>query len=93
MFLCLTQVGSINMELLMLPHICFSNKKNIKNIFTRVLKGHIAVANSNLNSRSNGGIDTKQKILKEINLDYEHGTGHGVVFFQMYMRDHKQFQN
>ena len=30
--------------------ICFSKpKKNIKNIFTRVLKGHIAVVKSNLN--------------------------------------------
>ena len=29
--------------------ICFSkNQKNIKNIFTKVLKGHIAVVNSNL---------------------------------------------
>ena len=64
--------------------ICFSEpKKNIKNIFTRVLKGHIAVVNSNLNRNTNGKIiDIKaRKFLKEINLDYEHGTGHGVGFF------------
>ena len=64
--------------------ICFTKpKKNIMNIFTRVLKGHIAVVNSNLNIHTNGKlIDLKaRKFLKEINLDYEHGTGHGVGFF------------
>ncbi len=64
--------------------ICFSKpKKNIKNIFTRVLKGHIAVVKSNLNKYSRGNlIDTRaRKFLKKINLDYQHGTGHGVGFF------------
>ena len=64
--------------------ICFSKpKKNIKNIFTRVLKGHIAVAKTNLNKYSSGNlIDLRaRKFLKEINLDYQHGTGHGVGFF------------
>ncbi len=64
--------------------ICFSKpKKNIKNIFTRVLKGHIAVVKSNLNKYSSGNlIDIRaRKFLKEINLDYQHGTGHGVGFF------------
>ena len=64
--------------------ICFSNpKKTIKNIFTRVLKGHISVAQTNLSKFSNGKlIDTRaRKFLKKINLDYEHGTGHGVGFF------------
>ena len=64
--------------------ICFSKpKKNIKNIFTRVLKGHIAVVKSNLNKYSSGNlIDFRaRKFLKEINLDYQHGTGHGVGFF------------
>jgi len=64
--------------------ICFSKpKKNIKDIFTRVLKGHIAVASSELNNKTTGKIlDVKaRKFLKEINLDYEHGTGHGVGFF------------
>ncbi len=64
--------------------ICFSKpKRNIKNIFTRVLKGHIAVVKSDLNKYSFGNlIDTKaRKFLKEINLDYQHGTGHGVGFF------------
>ena len=64
--------------------ICFSKpKKNIKNIFTRVLKGHIAVVKSNLNKYSFGNlIDIRaRKFLKEINLDYQHGTGHGVGFF------------
>ena len=64
--------------------ICFSKpKKNIKDIFTRVLKGHIAVVSSEFNNNMTGKIlDVKaRKFLKEINLDYEHGTGHGVGFF------------
>ena len=64
--------------------ICFSKpKKNIKDIFTRVLKGHIAVVSSELNKNTTGKIlDVKaRKFLKEINLDYGHGTGHGVGFF------------
>ena len=64
--------------------ICFSKpKKKIKDIFTRVLKGHIAVVSSELNKNTTGKIlDVKaRKFLKEINLDYGHGTGHGVGFF------------
>ena len=64
--------------------ICFSPpKKNIKNIFTRVLKGHIAVLNSDLNKFKTGkAIDKRaRQFLKKINLDYAHGTGHGVGFF------------
>ena len=55
----------------------------IKEIFTRVLKGHIAVASYKLNQRTNGDqIDrAARKPLKEINLDYPHGTGHGVGYF------------
>jgi len=64
--------------------ICFTKpKKNIKDIFTKVLKGHIAVANINLKNNFNGKlIDIHaRKFLKKSNLDYEHGTGHGVGFF------------
>ncbi len=64
--------------------ICFAKpKNNIKNIFTKVLKGHIAVANTNLKNNFNGRlIDIHaRKFLKQSNLDYEHGTGHGVGFF------------
>ena len=64
--------------------ICFSDQsKNIKNIFTKVLKGHIAVANTNLNKDNTGKkIDKRaRKFLKKSNLDYAHGTGHGVGFF------------
>jgi Xaa-Pro aminopeptidase len=58
-------------------------KKNIKNIFTKVLKGHIAVATSDINSLKIGKlIDAKaRKYLKKVKLDYQHGTGHGVGFF------------
>jgi Xaa-Pro aminopeptidase len=64
--------------------ICFSkSSQNIKNIFTKVLKGHIAVACSNLSKDDTGKkIDKKaRKFLNESNLDYAHGTGHGVGFF------------
>ncbi len=64
--------------------ICFSKpSQNIRNIFTYVLKGHIAVATTNL-KRDNIGrkIDARaRKFLKKNNLDYAHGTGHGVGFF------------
>ncbi len=64
--------------------VCFSNPKSkIKNIFTRVLKGHIAVSNTNLNKINTGEkIDKRARtFLKKINLDYSHGTGHGVGYF------------
>ena len=64
--------------------ICFSNQnQNIKNIFTKVLKGHIGVASINLNKNNIGKkIDIRaRKFLKKDNLDYAHGTGHGVGFF------------
>ena len=64
--------------------ICFSNQKqNIKNVFTKVLKGHIAVAMTNINKDDTGKkIDKRaRKFLQASNLDYAHGTGHGVGFF------------
>ena len=64
--------------------ICFDNQKNyIKNIFTKVLKGHIAVVTSDLKNYDNGKkIDERaRKFLKKDGLDYAHGTGHGVGFF------------
>jgi len=64
--------------------ICFANQKlSIKNAYTNVLKGHIAVALTNLNKDNNGKkIDIRaRKFLKKEGLDYAHGTGHGVGFF------------
>ena len=64
--------------------ICFSKPSNsIKNIFTKVLKGHIAVATSNLKTHYNGKlIDIRARAsLKKSGFDYNHGTGHGVGFF------------
>ena len=64
--------------------ICFSKpKSNIKNIFTKVLKGHIAVVNTDLKKDNIGiKIDKRaRKFLKKSKLDYAHGTGHGVGFF------------
>ena len=64
--------------------ICFSKPNTkIKDIFTKVLKGHIAVANTDLNKDNTGKkIDARaRKYLNKSNLDYAHGTGHGVGFF------------
>ena len=64
--------------------ICFTKPKpSIKNIFTKVLKGHIAVANTDLKLHNTGKkIDRRaRKYLNESKLDYAHGTGHGVGFF------------
>ena len=64
--------------------ICFNNQnKKIKDIFTNVLKGHIAVVNTDLNKKKTGRlIDIEaRRFLKKNNQDYNHGTGHGVGFF------------
>ena len=64
--------------------ICFSKQKNsIKDIFTKVLKGHIAVATTNLKKFNTGKkVDARaRQFLKKDGLDYAHGTGHGVGFF------------
>ena len=55
----------------------------IKNNFTRVLKGHIAVVTCNIRKNFNGYLIDKlaRKSLNESGLDYSHGTGHGVGFF------------
>ena len=64
--------------------ICFdSQKKSVKNAYTNVLKGHIAVALTNLSKDNTGKkIDNRaRRFLKKEGLDYAHGTGHGVGFF------------
>jgi len=64
--------------------ICFNKPiKKIKNIYTRVLKSHISVVNFKLKNNSDGSQIDKvaRKNLKDFNLDYPHGTGHGVGYF------------
>ena len=64
--------------------ISLDNKSvKIKNIYTRVLQGHIAVADYKIkNSTSGSEIDeAARKPLNKIGLDYAHGTGHGVGYF------------
>jgi len=64
--------------------ICFSKqKKSIKDIFTKVLKGHIAVAITDLRKFNTGKkVDARaRQFLNNDGLDYAHGTGHGVGFF------------
>ena len=60
-----------------------NSNKRIKDIFTRVLKGHIAVANFKLKKNTSGSIIdvNARKYLKQIGLNYAHGTGHGVGYF------------
>ena len=60
-----------------------NSNKRIKDIFTRVLKGHIAVANFKLKKNTSGSKidDSARKYLKQIGLNYAHGTGHGVGYF------------
>ena len=64
--------------------ISLDNRSNyIKEIYTRVLKGHIAVSNFKIKKNSTGSqVDQNaRKFLKKIKLDYPHGTGHGVGYF------------
>ena len=64
--------------------ICFSRpKKFIQETFTKVLKGHIAIATANLNKKYNGKLldPLARKFLANSGLDYKHGTGHGVGFY------------
>ena len=60
-----------------------NSNKRVKDIFTRVLKGHIAVSNFKLKKNTSGSeIDARaRKYLKQVGLDYAHGTGHGVGYF------------
>ena len=57
--------------------------KNIKDTFTRVLKGHIAVVTANVSKQKTGSNIDKlaRKYLKEVKKDFSHGTGHGVGYF------------
>ena len=60
-----------------------NNSKFIKEIYTRVLKGHIAVSNYKVKNNTRGSdIDRNaRRSLRKIGLDYPHGTGHGVGYF------------
>ena len=58
-------------------------KQKIKEFYTRVLKGHIALALAEIDKIKNGHNLDKlaRRSLHSVNLDYRHGTGHGVGFF------------
>ena len=67
-----------------------SSNKRVKDIFTRVLKAHIAVSDFKPKKNTTGSkIDVKaRKYLRQIGLDYAHGTGHGVGYYsKMFTRD------
>jgi len=64
--------------------VSLDNKSNyVKEIYTHVLKGHIAVSNFKIKKNSTGSQVDKnaRRFLKKIKLDYPHGTGHGVGYF------------
>ena len=86
-FSYVTLAVNISMERQMLQEqSVFQIKKKIKNIFTKVLKGHIAVVRTDLNKKRTGKlIDINaRKFLKESGLDFKHGTGHGVGFLNVH---------
>ena len=53
-----------------------------KKIYTRILKGHLALRNFELKNNTTGAqLDqAARKYLKQIGLDYPHSTGHGVGY-------------
>ncbi len=57
--------------------------RRIKEVFTKVLQGHLGLSNFKLTKNTTGAILDKiaRKKLNNINLDYAHGTGHGVGYF------------
>ncbi len=64
--------------------ICFNTPKQEQiEMYTRVLKGHIAVAKSNIKYGETGKkLDSlARKPLQEINCNFDHSTGHGVGCF------------
>ena len=63
--------------------LSLNNKnKKIKEIYTRVLKGFIAVSNYKLNKNTSGkNLDFVARKFLQNQLDYPHGTGHGVGYF------------
>ena len=63
--------------------LLWKSDNEIKNNFTRVLKGHISVVNCNINKYFNGHLidNLARKPLKKAGLNYSHGTGHGVGLF------------
>ncbi len=60
-----------------------SKSKKVKEIFTRVLQGHLNLSNYKIKKNTSGSIldQVARKSLKSIKLDYSHGTGHGVGYF------------
>ena len=60
-----------------------NSNKRIKDIYTRVLKAHISVTRFKLKKDTSGSIIdlNARKYLRQIGLDYAHGTGHGVGYF------------
>jgi Xaa-Pro aminopeptidase len=64
--------------------ICFGKQNlSIKNIYTRILKGHLAVKNFKINKKTTGKkLDIiARKYLVKHGLNYAHSTGHGVGYF------------
>ena len=60
-----------------------TKNKKIKEVFTRVLQGHLNLLNYKIKKNTTGSVLDKvaRKQLNEINLDYSHGTGHGVGYY------------
>jgi Xaa-Pro aminopeptidase len=64
--------------------ICFGKQNlSIQNIYTKILKGHLAVKNFKINKKTTGKkLDIiARKYLVKHRLNYAHSTGHGVGYF------------
>jgi len=63
--------------------VCGKPSKKQKEIYTRVLQGHIDLASHifSVNKTADKLDQIARKPLQEIGLDYDHGTGHGVGSF------------
>lgn len=64
--------------------VCFGKQNlSIQNIYTRILKGHLAVKNFKINKKTTGKeLDiVARKYLAKHGLNYPHSTGHGVGYF------------
>ena len=59
------------------------------------MQGHLNLSNFKIKKNTTGSILDKvaRKQLKKINLDYAHGTGHGVGYFLNVHEGLNQFQN
>ena len=73
-----------------------NNNYKLKKLLPECFKGHLNLTNYKLTKNTSGAIldrVAKEKKLKKMNLDYAHGTGHGVGYFLNVHEGLNQSQN